>query len=115
MSTTLDDSINHSIDHSMTFHSEDGKEVGRFDFNDPEQLKFTGNMDESAKHFIEFVQSGIDPAVHRLREISSILEKLDYAMIGIDADTGKRGRFLFDEEIVKIRELTELGHEEEDL
>ena len=40
--------------HNMTFHNQDGKHVGTLDFNGPEMV-FTGDADESAKVFFEFI------------------------------------------------------------
>ena len=40
--------------HNMTFHNQDGKQVGTLDFNGPEMV-FTGDADESAKVFFDFI------------------------------------------------------------
>ena len=45
--------------YTITFHrntdtSGNGREVGKFDFNGPE-MKFTGDVDESAKVFIDWI------------------------------------------------------------
>ena len=40
--------------HNMTFHNQDGKHVGTLDFNGPE-MAFTGDADESAKVFFDFI------------------------------------------------------------
>ena len=40
--------------HNMTFHNQDGKQVGVLDFNGPE-MTFTGDADESAKVFFDFI------------------------------------------------------------
>lgn len=40
--------------HNMTFHNQDGKHVGTLDFNGPEMV-FSGDMDESAKVFFDFI------------------------------------------------------------
>jgi len=39
---------------NMTFHNQDGKQVGTLDFNGPE-MTFTGDADESAKVFFDFI------------------------------------------------------------
>jgi hypothetical protein len=46
--------FNMKPNHNMTFHNQDGKHVGTLDFNGPE-MTFTGDMDESAKVFFEFI------------------------------------------------------------
>ena len=38
--------------HNVTFHNQDGKQVGELNFNGPEMV-FTGNADESAKVFFD--------------------------------------------------------------
>jgi len=40
--------------HNMTFHNQDGKQVGVLDFNGPE-MTFTGDADERAKVFFDFI------------------------------------------------------------
>ena len=40
--------------HNITFHNQDGKQVGALDFNGPEMV-FTGDADESAKSFFDFI------------------------------------------------------------
>lgn len=40
--------------HSMTFHNQDGKQIGALDFNGPE-MTFTGDADESAKLFFDLI------------------------------------------------------------
>lgn len=40
--------------HNMTFHNQGGKQVGVLDFNGPE-MTFTGDADESAKVFFDFI------------------------------------------------------------
>ena len=46
-------------DYSLTFHSKDGKEVGHLNWNDG-VMKFSGNMDESCKLFMEFLKPYMD-------------------------------------------------------
>ena len=40
--------------HNMTFHNQDGKQIGVLDFNGPE-MTFTGDADESAKLFFDLI------------------------------------------------------------
>ena len=40
--------------HNMTFHNQDGKQMGALDFNGPE-MTFTGDADESAKVFFDLI------------------------------------------------------------
>ena len=40
--------------HNISFHNQDGKQVGTLDFNGPEMV-FTGDADESAKVFFDFI------------------------------------------------------------
>ena len=40
--------------HNMTFHNQDGKQIGALDFNGPE-MTFTGDADESAKLFFDLI------------------------------------------------------------
>lgn len=47
---TLDTKPNHN----MTFHNQDGKQVGELNFNGPE-MTFTGDADESAKVFFDWI------------------------------------------------------------
>jgi hypothetical protein len=40
--------------HNIIFHNQDGKQVGALNFNGPE-MTFTGDADESAKVFFDFI------------------------------------------------------------
>jgi hypothetical protein len=40
--------------HNVTFHNQDGKQVGELNFNGPEMV-FTGDADESAKIFFDLI------------------------------------------------------------
>lgn len=40
--------------HNITFHNQDGKQIGVLDFNGPE-MTFTGDADESAKVFFDLI------------------------------------------------------------
>ena len=40
--------------HNVTFHNQDGKQIGALDFNGPE-MTFTGDADESAKIFFDLI------------------------------------------------------------
>lgn len=42
--------------HNIIFHGKNGKEVGRFDFNDGD-FKFEGDASEAAKVFVEWVRN----------------------------------------------------------
>jgi len=40
--------------HNVTFHNQDGKQIGELNFNGPEMV-FTGDADESAKVFFDWI------------------------------------------------------------
>jgi hypothetical protein len=52
--------------HNMTFHNQDGKQVGELNFNGPEMV-FTGDADESAKVFFDFIASAFKARLEQER------------------------------------------------
>lgn len=51
--------------YNMTFHR-DGKQIGALDFNGP-KMTFTGDTDESAKVFFDFIAKGFEERLERER------------------------------------------------
>jgi hypothetical protein len=47
---------NYKTPHNITFHNEENKEVGRLEFGG-KGMFFTGNADESAKIFFEYLET----------------------------------------------------------
>ena len=64
--------------HNITFHNQDGKQVGELNFNGPEMV-FTGDIDDSAKVFFEFIANAFKQRLEQERadEREVIAQSLD--------------------------------------
>ena len=56
--------LNVRPDYHMSFHKDGGKAIGRLDWNDG-VMKFTGNAEESAKIFFDFLKPMMDSYMER--------------------------------------------------
>jgi hypothetical protein len=63
--------------YSITFNHDKVGEVGRFDFNDG-VLRFTGNVDESGKIFIDFLLDAFGNKIKEIKEqaVANFVAKL---------------------------------------
>lgn len=52
--------------HNITFHNQDGKQVGELNFNGPEMV-FNGDMNESAKVFFDFIATAFKARLEQER------------------------------------------------
>lgn len=71
--------------YNITFQSSDGRHVGKFDFNGPE-LVFTGDADESAKVFIDWVAQAFHGRLkeERQAELNACCELLEGMHVATD-------------------------------
>jgi hypothetical protein len=53
--------------HIVTFFNKEHKEVGKFDFNE-DKLKFEGDVEESAKLFIDYLLNVFNERIEEIKE-----------------------------------------------
>lgn len=71
---TLEIAKPYELSHTMTFHDNDGKEIGRLDWRFG-SLTFSGELDESAKVFLGFLKQYLDPYIQEQLAKHSLPER----------------------------------------
>jgi hypothetical protein len=88
-----------ALPYNMTFSDEDGKEVGILKWGDGGGLRFTGNIEASAKRLFNFLAAQIDSSeMERLRRMESMVNRL-----GITTEILERGLTTASDKVKKNR------------